>query len=123
MTKETIGELNIENERIKKVLNTHLNKSYVELNKFKSLKNPSNPERVRKQIIIRDAEIMLLIRILKEIDGSKSVYEENEQLKLKNHELEEKVYNLLEDKQVLMNFIRERFPKNYETLFEEIQVH
>ena len=32
-----------ENERIKKVLNTHLNKSYVELNKFKSLKNPSNP--------------------------------------------------------------------------------
>ena len=61
-------QLKQENERIKKALDTHLNKSYIELNKFKSLKNPSNPERVRKQIIIRDAEIMLLVRILKEID-------------------------------------------------------
>lgn len=52
-----------------------------------------------------------------------SLTDENEQLKLKNHELEEKVYDLLEDKQALMNFIRERFPKDYETIFEEIQVH
>ena len=51
------------------------------------------------------------------------VKKENEELKLKNHELEEKVYDLLEDKQALMNFIRERFPKDYETIFEEIQVH
>ena len=51
------------------------------------------------------------------------VKKENEKLKLKNHELEEKVYDLLEDKQALMNFIRKRFPKDYETIFEEIQVH
>lgn len=56
-------------------------------------------------------------------DELEEVKKENEELKLKNHELEEKVYDLLEDKQALMNFIRERFPKDYETIFEEIQVH
>ena len=57
------------------------------------------------------------------VDELNSLADENKELKLKNHELEEKVYDLLEDKQALMNFIRERFPKNYETIFEEIQVH
>lgn len=66
---DTLNTLYMENQWIKQVLDTYLNNSYKELNKFKSLKNPSNPERVKKQIIIRDAEIMLLIRIMKEIQG------------------------------------------------------
>ena len=66
---DTLNTLYVENQWIKQVLDNYLNNSYKELNKFKSLKNPVNPERVRKQIIIRDAEIMLLIRIMKEIQG------------------------------------------------------
>lgn len=90
---DVVGLLNNllnENEKIKQVLNMYLDNSYKELNNFKNLKNPSNPKRVRKQIIIRDAEIMLLIRILKEIDSSESVNtftNKNEQLKQQREEL------------------------------------
>ena len=45
---------------------------------------------------------------------------ENRQLSFENEELEEEVYELLEDRQALINFIREKFPEDYKTILKEI---
>ena len=54
------------------------------------------------------------------LDLMNSLDIENRQLSFENEELEEEVYELSEDRQALINFIRENFPEDYKTILKEI---